>query len=288
MRTSFDHRYQFERKILIGISVLALMRSSFSIYQLLIQEIDQENLIAQSLLFFLYFGSLIYLIWFEFSFIFGFFFAIIFTLLNTFLWFANGGLTGFVEQSIIVSIIVGAIITRGRLQLVLIGFALVIEVLTLLIWDYKYDWIESIVGEQGRSIVKFQIMMVLVTIGMIYVAFQYQQDHQILRGRKYELQQKMAEIRKENDNLFEQQKELNEINAVLEERINRRKFELCQNNNSIEKYIVLSRSQISPSLEEISKKISGSQFYGEYGQLLKKSGRNLIKSFIEIERLQKD
>ncbi|WP_147407357.1 hypothetical protein [Reichenbachiella sp. MSK19-1] len=277
------NQYVFERKLLIGVCMIALLRSMYSMYQLYMGVIDTGNLVGQSVLFTVYLGTLIY-VW-----VIGYrkgvamFFGVVFSLANSYLWLVNGGVTGVVETGMVASVIVGAIITSGRHHVYIVVFTLVCLLVAIYLWEFQQDLISIIIGDQGNSIFKYQILVVLVTIGMVYFSFQHNAERKDQWEIKNVLHKKMAEIRKENVKLIEQEKELLALNQSLTQNVQNRKEQLNRQNNAIEQYLELTSMQISPSVDEMNNQIMRSNFEGEYGKLLKKSGTSLVKSLLRIQ-----
>ncbi|MCV9385646.1 short coiled-coil protein [Reichenbachiella ulvae] len=278
-----EEKFTFEKKVLLGICVIALWRSAFSIYQLYAGEIDEYNLIGQILLFLVYSGTIAFLLIKGYRPFLGVVFGVLFTVFNAFLWIHNGGLERLADESMIAALLVAAVLNQNRSMKWMVGFVLFVQVLLLYLWEFQFDLIASWVGTLGYQVLRYQVVLVLVTFGMIYFAFQYDVDRKKQWSRKAQLHETMAEIRKENIKLEQQEKELNKLNALLERKVKERREELRKQNQSIEQYIELSSSKISPSLNAITTYIAKSQFYSSYGELLKRSGSNLVKSFIKIQ-----
>lgn len=278
-----EEKYKFEKKVLLGICLIALCRSVFSIYQIFNGEIDLFNLIGQALLFLVYSGTAGFLYFKGYRTYLGLVFGVLFTILNAFLWIHNGGLERLADESMIAALLVAAVLNQKERMKWMVGFVLLTQLVLLVVWEFRYDWISEWVGELGYQVLRYQVVMVLVTLGMVYFAYQYDSERKKQWNRKGQLHETMAEIRKENIKLEEQEKELSKLNALLERKVKNRREELRRQNQSIEQYIELSTSKISPSLDAITDYIAKSEFYSSYGTLLKKSGANLVDSFIKIQ-----
>lgn len=283
-----DQKFSFERKMLLGVCSLAIIRPLFSVFQLFTGDVGMFNLIGQTLLFLVYFSTLVMVYFYGYKDLAGIAFGLCFTFFNAALWIHNGGLGGVVEESMTAALIVVAVVNRGRWVLRVIAVVLICQVVLLLLWEFNNEWVAPLVSAEGNQVIKYQVMLVLVTCGVIYFTFLYDLERKRQWAVKDELHKAVAEIRKENERLKEQELEIQELNEMLERMVEERKAELARQTKSIERYIDLSSSQISPNLLEMTDFINKSGFEGNYGSLLKKSGFNLIESFKKIHKKRAD
>ncbi|UXP31104.1 hypothetical protein N6H18_12160 [Reichenbachiella agarivorans] len=209
--------------------------------------------------------------------------SVLLILLSTYNWVISGGLLGVSDANLVAILIIVAMINKGKILVWMVSAVLFVQFALIATWNFSFEWLEPWVSEPTTNLFNYRIMALLITIGMVFLAFQYNKEKSRQLKRRKELSERMNEMREENQNLFEQEKEMVALNKVLENKILIRKEELLINNRMIENYLNLSLTQIEPSMHEVTKMIENTALDGQYSDLLKQTGDKLTNSFETIQ-----
>ncbi len=209
--------------------------------------------------------------------------SVILLILVSVSWVMSGGIEGLSEVNMIAVLVIFAMINKGRVLLLFVSLAFISQLTLVLLWEYDFELIEFlyVITTTKHSI--YQVMIVLLAIGITYFAYRYEQERRRQLGTGAQLQQRVKELEIGNHKLEQQEEELHNWNEVLQGKIKTRSIELKKSNQSICAFLQVNTKEVEPELNKITNRIEKIDKFDDYISLLKTSGRRLNQAYLDVK-----
>jgi len=116
-------------------------------------------------------------------------------------WINNGGLEGHSEYNMISLIIALALINKGRFLWMVSTMVVVVQVLLVITWDPNSPIIEFLNVNKEPRIIDYQIAVIMITFGLIYLGLQFNKESITIAKQKVKLTVTLKTLEYENGKL---------------------------------------------------------------------------------------
>ena len=213
-------------------------------------------------------------------------FSAVLLLIFGFYWLSRDGLVSTSDINLIAFLsAVAAFNKKKDLKLVLVVSYIFIVVMVF-VWVIGIDFLDIFEKRPVFDIYKYQFVVVLFTVFMVYWVKQYYEDRESARQKTQLISAKIEELASENEALEQQQRELEQANEHLEKLVQERKANLTTSNEQISSFLDVNSNQIAPTIEELLKEIKyverlgGNEVYADW---LQRSGEKLKQAFVSVK-----
>ncbi len=197
-------------------------------------------------------------------------------------WINTGGVYGRSESNYFGLILAVALLNSGSRQQWLLSLTLLTLLSLVVIWEYKFDWIEPMVINFNESPLHYISMVILCTVIVYYLKYLFDHERKSLRSRQLELAKRTLELDIENERLINQQKEFERVNERLESEIKERRLKLEEQNKSLREFIEVSLREFHPPLLNTLNAIqslNNKSIQSESLEMLQRSARTLEQAY---------
>lgn len=281
MKTSLS----FESRILIFVCSLVLIRMIDPIVRLVTVGLPIEYIVVNSAISFISVVVIVATLMRHESRVTSFGLSMLFVVMFSYNWISRNGLISTSDVNYIAGLIMVATINRGRYLKSGLVIALSIISLTVVTWIVAPDTFDFLDKFPTQQVYKYQMVVLLVTIFIVYWANQYEHDHGEKLKQSELISIKIEELERENKKLEIQQRELEQVNEKLENMVQERVESLTNSNRQISEFLDVNSNEITPTIDQLLKDIKtaeGRMDATTHLAWLSKSGAKLDMAFQEV------
>ncbi|WP_422359370.1 hypothetical protein [Reichenbachiella sp.] len=201
-------------------------------------------------------------------------------------WISRDGLVSTSDINLVAFLsAVTAFNRRKELKVVLL-FSYAFIAMLVILWLGNAELLKVIERRPVFDIYKYQFVVVLFTIFMIYWVRQYHTDRASALKKTQLISAKIEELAAENEALELQQQEQEQTNEHLEQLVIERKERLTVSNEQISSFLDVNSNQIAPTVEELLQEIKYMESQEKelvYADWLQRSGEKLKEAFVSVK-----
>ncbi len=203
-----------------------------------------------------------------------------------FYWLSRDGLVSTSDINLIAFLSAVAAFNQKKDLKIMLVVSYVFIAAMVLAWVLGNDLLDMFEKRPVFDIYKYQFVVVLFTVFMIYWVKQYHEDRESAKRKTQLISAKIEELASENGALEVQQRELEQANEHLEKLVQERKANLTSSNEQISSFLDVNSNQIAPTVEELLKEIElVERLEGDlaYTDWLHRSGEKLKDAFVSVK-----